>query len=79
MNTHYQDLCQLVSADSVSIAKEVLDEHSIDRWYASGMPEVVVFAQSTEDVVAVMRYANEREIPVYTRGAGGGMWVAVFQ
>ncbi len=36
------------------------------------MPDVVVLAQSTEDVCAVMRYANEHEIPVYTRGAGVG-------
>lgn len=72
MKTLYQDLCQLIDAKKVSVATEVLDEHAIDRWYASGMPDVVVFAKSTEDVAAVMQYANERNVPVYTRGAGVG-------
>lgn len=72
MNTLSEDLCKLIDPSIVSTAKEVLDEHSIDRWYASGMPDVVVLAQCTEDVCAVMRYANEHEVPVYTRGAGVG-------
>jgi glycolate oxidase len=33
---------------------------------------VVVFAESRDDVVAVMKFANERGIPVTTRGAGVG-------
>jgi len=72
VNTLYQDLQERLDPAIVSTAKEVLDEHSIDRWYASGMPDVVVLAKSTEDVVTVMKYANEHEIPVYTRGAGVG-------
>jgi glycolate oxidase len=33
---------------------------------------VVVFAESRDDVVAVMKFANKRGIPVTTRGAGVG-------
>ena len=73
-----------------SKAREVLEEHSIDRWYASHYPEVVVFAHSTEDVVKVMTYAHMHDIPVTTRGAGvgyvggavpskGGIALSVFQ
>jgi len=51
---------------------EVLEEHGTDRWNFSHLPEVVVFAESRDDVVAVMKYAYEREIPVTTRGAGVG-------
>lgn len=72
MSTLYDDLCSIISSEIVTTAKDVMEEHAIDRWYASGMPDVVVLAQSTEDVVAVMQYANEHEIPVYTRGAGVG-------
>lgn len=72
MNSLYEDLCQLISPEIVTTAAEIMTEHSIDRWYASGMPDVVVLAQSTEDVVAVMKYAHEHEVPVYTRGAGVG-------
>ncbi len=72
MQTLYHDLCQIISPEIVTTASEVMTEHSIDRWYASGMPDVVVLAQSTQDVVAVMQYAHEHEVPVYTRGAGVG-------
>ena len=72
MNSLYENLCQLISPEIVTTAAEIMTEHSIDRWYASGMPDVVVLAQSTEDVVAVMKYAHEHEVPVYTRGAGVG-------
>ncbi len=72
MNTLYNDLCNLLGENSVSVADDVVSVHSVDKWYASSPPEVVVLAQSTEDVVKVMRYANEHEVPVYTRGAGVG-------
>ena len=73
-----------------SIADEVLQEHAIDRWYASNLPDVVVYAHSTEEVSKVMRYAHEHNIPVTTRGAGvgyvggavplkGGIALSVFQ
>ncbi|MEN8694660.1 MAG: FAD-binding oxidoreductase, partial [Akkermansiaceae bacterium] len=51
---------------------DVLEEHGTDRWNFSHLPEVVVFAESREDVVAVMKFASERKIPVTTRGAGVG-------
>ena len=51
---------------------EVLEEHGTDRWNFSHLPEVVVFAESRDDVVAVMKFANERGIQVTTRGAGVG-------
>ena len=51
---------------------EVLEEHGTDRWNFSHLPVAVVFAESRDDVVAVMKFANERGIPVTTRGAGVG-------
>ena len=51
---------------------EILEEHGADRWNFSNLPEVVVFAESRDDVVAVMKFANKRGIPVTTRGAGVG-------
>ena len=43
---------------------------------ASGLeahPSAVVWPGNTEDVVRVMKYANENNIPVVPRGAGSGM------
>jgi glycolate oxidase len=49
-----------------------LAEHSTDKWNASAPPDVVVFAESTADVSAVMAFAHKEGVPVTTRGAGIG-------
>jgi glycolate oxidase len=67
-----EDLRQLLPADSVSTTAEDLSVHSTDKWFASAPPEVVVYAQSTEQVSAILRYASEQKIPVTARGAGVG-------
>ena len=72
MKALYQDLIAVVPEEIVSQVQEDIEVHSIDKWHASATPDVVVFAQTTEQVAAVMRYANEHKVPVYTRGAGVG-------
>ena len=66
------ELRGLLGEGKVSAMAEVLEEHGTDKWNFSHPPEVVVFAECRDDVVAVMKFANEREIPVTTRGAGIG-------
>lgn len=66
------ELSALLSEDKVSSVKSVLEEHAIDKWHASNLPDVVVFAESTDDVVTTMRYAHQHSLPVTTRGAGVG-------
>ena len=66
------DLRACLSPGKVSTMAEVLEEHGTDRWNFSHLPEAVVFAECRDDVVAVMKFANERGIPVTTRGAGVG-------
>lgn len=46
--------------------------HSTDKWFASAPPQAVVFAESTEQVSQLMRFASERRIPVTPRGSGVG-------
>ena len=46
--------------------------HSGDKWFAQHEPEVVVFAQTTEHVSRLLRFASENKIPVTARGAGFG-------
>lgn len=65
-------LSEIVGPDKVSTATAVLESHATDKWYASHPPDVVVFAESTADVSAVMKFATEHQIPVTTRGAGYG-------
>lgn len=70
----HQQLLALLDNDEnrVSIDSAILETHSIDKWYASAPPDVVVFAESTEDVSKVLKFANEHRIPVTPRGAGVG-------
>jgi glycolate oxidase subunit GlcD len=65
-------LVSLLGLEKVTAAAETLASHSGDKWSVSHPPEVVVFAESTADVSAVMKFASERSIPVTTRGAGIG-------
>ncbi len=67
-----QALIDLLGQEKVSSSKEVIVAHSGDKWFASHPPDVVVFAESTADVSAVLAYANGNRIPVTTRGAGVG-------
>jgi glycolate oxidase len=67
-----EQLASILGADKVSTAAPVLESHATDKWYASHAPDVVVFAESTADVVAVMKFATAHRIPVTTRGAGFG-------
>ena len=66
------DLTSLLGASAVSTAPGDLAAHSTDKWFASAMPEAVVFAESTAQVSALLRYANEHGVPVTPRGAGVG-------
>jgi FAD/FMN-containing dehydrogenase len=65
-------LAALLGPHKVSDTVAVLASHSGDKWFASHAPDVVVFAEATADVAAVMRLANQQGIPVTTRGAGYG-------
>jgi glycolate oxidase len=65
-------LTAMLGEGKVSAADEVRAEHSKDKWFASHLPEVVVFAESTEDVSKLLAYAHRKRIPVTTRGAGIG-------
>ena len=66
------ELRQLLGNSVVADDEPTLAAHSGDKWFASQTPEVVVFAESTEQVSALLRFANERKIAVTARGAGYG-------
>jgi glycolate oxidase len=67
-----EDLRGLLGADRVADDQATLAAHAADRWFASRTPDVVVFAESTEDVVRTMQYASKHGVPVTPRGAGVG-------
>ncbi len=66
------ELRLLLGGGKVTAAAAAVEAHSGDKWFAAHPPEVVVFAESTADVAAVLRFANARGLPVTARGAGVG-------
>ena len=67
-----QSLKDLIGENKISTSQPDIEAHSVDKWLVSHSPDVVVFVESTEDVVRVMRFAHENKVPVTTRGAGVG-------
>lgn len=67
-----EQLVDLLGSEIVRDDAETLAIHAKDKWFASRPPEVVVFAENTEQVSKLMRFASEHRIPVTPRGAGVG-------
>jgi glycolate oxidase len=67
-----EELRKLLGVDVVSVEPAELEAHAGDKWFASHPPEVVVFAQSTEQVSKLLAFASANKIPVTARGAGFG-------
>ena len=67
-----EDISRILGPGKVSEAPDVLAAPAGDKWYASVLPEAVVFPESTEDVSLLVRYASSMNIPVTARGGGVG-------
>ena len=66
------ELRRVVGIDAVRIDDASREAAAGDKWFARVVPEVVIFARSTDAVSAVMKIASREKIPVTTRGAGHG-------
>lgn len=66
------ELKKALGGKKVSVQAKDLQAHSGDKWFASHLPDVVVFAEETEDVSQVMKIAFRHGVPVTARGSGYG-------
>src|SRR5689334_21986217 len=68
------ELRRLVGADNLLTQEEDLIPYSFDGTAAlQQMPGCVVFAKETEQVVTLLKLANQTKTPVVTRGSGTGL------
>lgn len=67
-----EELTGLLGPGKVSVRAADLEDHAADKWYARQVPDIVVFAESVQDVSKTLRFASRLGIPVTTRGAGVG-------
>ena len=67
-------LRQIVGDANLLTSKEDLIAYSFDGTAAmQQMPGCVAFAQTTEHVAQILKFANEKKLPVVTRGSGTGL------
>src|SRR5437588_4011127 len=67
-----EQLRQLMGNNAVADDAETLDEHRRDKWFAQARPDAVVFAQSTEQVSKLIKFACRENIAITARGGGYG-------
>jgi len=65
-----RDLAPMLSPGALITDPRLLPEYGRDFWAQRGIPGAVVRPHHTEDVVATLRFAQERGIPVVPRAAG---------
>ena len=70
--TTIQRLRAMLGPDVVRDDAETLAIHSTDKWFAAHRPQAVVFAEKTEHVSRLLRFAQRERVPVTPRGAGVG-------
>ncbi|HLY25966.1 MAG TPA: FAD-binding oxidoreductase, partial [Aggregatilineales bacterium] len=69
--SHLTELASLLTAEQVSARTADLDQHARDQsFHTAHPPDAIVWPQSTEEVCRVLRYANEKHIPLTAWGAG---------
>jgi glycolate oxidase len=66
------ELRNFLGKEIIADDRETLATHSGDKWFAAHEPEVVVFAESTSDVVKLLQFASREKVPVTARGGGFG-------
>jgi len=72
-SANVEKLKELIGEDNVRDNKADLYVYGSDASVHEALPQVIVRPQNTEQVQAIMRYANSERIPVIPRGSGSGM------
>lgn len=67
-------LATLVDRERLLAGDQISADYSHDELGGiENFPEVLIRVKSTEEVAAILRYANQERIPVVTRGSGTGL------
>lgn len=70
--TIIEALAAIVGSNNVSSAESDRITHSYDATQEQFLPDVVVYAETTEQVKKIAAFANSNRIPILPRGAGSG-------
>ncbi len=67
-----EPLAERIGREAIDADPAARAEFGADRWHASALPDVVVHASTTSQVVDTIQFAREHGLAVTTRGAGVG-------
>ena len=73
-NHMVDELTRLLGAQKVrgdEVSRTVYSQDATALFH--GMPDVIVAPENTSDVVTVVKYANEKKVPLIARGAGSNL------
>jgi len=71
MKEWFEELSTFVEKDRISWGESVLDLHSRDQSHHTPVrPDVVIWPQEVKEVCQILRFCNEKKIPVTPWGAG---------
>ena len=72
--SHTKDLSMFVAPERISTGTSVLELHAKDQSQHSPVrPEMVIFPENTDEVAAILLYANEHRIPIVGWGSGSSL------
>ncbi|MCI0182402.1 FAD-binding oxidoreductase [Sulfoacidibacillus ferrooxidans] len=70
----FDQLSALIGMDKVSVNVCVREQHGKDESYNSpSLPDLVVFPESTDDVITVVNFSAKYQIPIVPFGSGSGL------
>lgn len=74
MTAWIEALQALLKPDQLTTNPTALEHHSHDESYhAPRLPDVVVYPETTDDVARILRFADERRIPIVPFGVGSSL------
>ena len=65
-------LKRVLSPGEIKFGPKTLQAYAGDKWFATHLPDVVVFPRNTAAVSRILKFAHRHAIPVTARGAGHG-------
>lgn len=69
-----EQFIHILDSERVLTGEEIIEDYAHDELAEIQVfPDVVVEPETTEEVVQIMRLANERQIPITPRGSGTGL------
>ncbi len=68
---HLAQLKKLLPGE-IFLQPATLEKYAGDKWFATHQPDAVALPRSAKSVSKILRFAQERKIPVTPRGAGHG-------